>query len=194
MRCRSTTETVLTAKGVRYILEALVKNSELSNLDPKRFCVDEEGHPAFFDVDAFNENTLKPLKDKSHIIIGHNMFTDMAFLYQTFFGDLPQTVVEFSKCIGSLFPTVFDTKYMSTHGLDSMQPRHNLKDLYIETTGQRPTISLHRDHLSYIGSSREHEAGYDSEPPYAVCLCSADKLQRPLDCRSISKIILESLC
>ncbi len=136
--------------------------------------MNESGQPAFVDVDVIKKEILKLLKNKTHILVGHNLFGDLIFLYKTFFGNLPVTVMEFTNCISSLFPTVLDTKYMATHDGDAMQPNQSLKDLHDESTGQRPTIVLDESHLGYGGRSREHEAGYDSAHPYAVYLFNAD--------------------
>lgn len=73
----------------------------------------------------------KKLKEKQHVIVGHNLFTDLCFLYKTFIGTLPAGVGDFQKQVNSLFPTVVDTKFLATYGSDDMNPRVNLKELLV---------------------------------------------------------------
>lgn len=109
---------------------------------------------------------LKALKNKQHVLVGHNLFTDLIFIYQTFVGTLPDQVTEFNKRIHELFPKVFDTKYLATQAGSSMRTKSGLKDLCDELKARHnPFITLAERHVSYGIRSREHEAGYDSKPP-----------------------------
>jgi poly(A)-specific ribonuclease len=109
---------------------------------------------------------LKALKIKTRVLVGHNLFTDLIFIYQTFVGTLPDQVTEFNKRIHELFPQVFDTKYLATQAGSSMRTKSGLKDLCEELkTRHTPFIALAERHVAYGIRSREHEAGYDSKPP-----------------------------
>jgi poly(A)-specific ribonuclease len=104
------------------------------------------------------------LQTKGHLIVGHNLFMDLGFLYKTFIGPLPKNVQDFCKKINELFPMVVDTKYMATMNTGPMGPRHNLKELL--TPFQKihtPLIVLDEKHTLYGASfGKEHEAGFDS--------------------------------
>jgi poly(A)-specific ribonuclease len=99
-----------------------------------------------------------------HLIVGHNLFMDLAFLYKTFVGPLPKNVREFQRKVNDFFPMVIDTKYMATKDAGPMGPRHNLKELLAPFRKiHTPLIVLEEKHTSYGTSfGKEHEAGFDS--------------------------------
>jgi poly(A)-specific ribonuclease len=106
------------------------------------------------------------LKKKSHLIVGHNLFTDLAFLYKMFVGSLPDEAWEFQQQIHGMFPRVIDTKYMFTYKNGSMHSNNRLADIYESLKIQTlPFIVLDEKHSSYGGLGKEHEAGYDSRNP-----------------------------
>lgn len=110
------------------------------------------------------QKIVKTLKDKKHIVVGHNLFFDLGFLYKTFIGILPNNVKHFQEDINELFPFIIDTKYLATQGPGTQNPRSGLKDLLEPFRKLHiPLIVLHEDHISYgAGYGRDHEAGYDS--------------------------------
>jgi len=112
------------------------------------------------------EEVKAKLKKKEHVLIGHNIFTDLVCLYKTFVGSLPLRVEDFQSLIHGLFPIVFDTKYIVTEGHNSMSTtmRTNLADL-VEPYKKvhTPFVPLDENHSSYnSGMAKKHEAGYDS--------------------------------
>lgn len=158
--------------GMRWIFEAL-SNGNLDDI-PIEWFVDDSGEKPELKTNAVKlafDVLKKKLKEKDHILVGHNLFTDMVFLYNTFFGQLPDKVVDFQEAIHRLFPNVLDTKYIHTIGDTSMSSRGNLKELlrpFLKV--HLPLILLDEQHTSYGASfGREHEAGYDSKfsPPNA---------------------------
>lgn len=111
-------------------------------------------------------NVINTLKSKKKlIIVGHNLFYDLGFLYETFVGKLPDDIKDFQKVINRLFPFVVDTKYMATHGLGANDGRSSLADLLAPLRlVHTPLVVLHEDHTKYGGNiGRQHEAGYDSK-------------------------------
>ncbi|KAI0199681.1 CAF1-domain-containing protein [Astrocystis sublimbata] len=52
------------------------------------------------------------MKARAPIVVGHNIFHDLAFIYCTFFGRLPEDLEEYLSTIHKLFPRIIDTKYM----------------------------------------------------------------------------------
>ncbi|BAM40452.1 uncharacterized protein TOT_020000708 [Theileria orientalis strain Shintoku] len=63
------------------------------------------------------------------ILVGHNCFYDILHVYQTFYGDLPDTVESFKAEWLKVFPKVFDTKYISEF-FHILNPQSSLKMLY----------------------------------------------------------------
>jgi hypothetical protein len=151
--------------GLTWIFEALV-GGDLSGIQPEWFASNSSDKPEdqlpYIKVEL--AQIIATLQKKKHILVGHNIFTDLAFLYKTFIGNLPATVKNFQAEIHELFPTVFDTKYLATHNNSSMNPRVNLKQLLAPFRKVHvPLIVLHEQHTAYGASlGKEHEAGFDS--------------------------------
>ena len=148
-----------------WIFEALV-GGDLSGIQPEWFASKSSDKPEaqLPYIKTELAQIIAILQKKKHILVGHNVFTDLGFLYKTFIGNLPATVKNFQSEIHELFPTVFDTKYLATHNNDSMNPRANLKDLLAPFRKVHvPLIVLHEHHTAYGTSlGKEHEAGFDS--------------------------------
>lgn len=141
-------------------------------LNPKWFCTNENGEPTFTALETINKNiqeVKEALKSKLRVLVGHNLFNDLIFLYRTFVGTLPHEVSEFSHLIHELFPQVYDTKYMATQEGSSTQSNSSLRDIRDGLQlQQKPIIVLAEGHVAYgaiAARIRDHEAGYDSEFP-----------------------------
>jgi poly(A)-specific ribonuclease len=154
---------------LRYVVEALAGGESLDKIDPKLFCTTETGQPVLVDLAAKKreiEILQKGLKNKRHVLVGHNLFTDLVFIYQAFIADLPDDVSIFEECIHRLFPYVIDTKYMATHASGSMGAGSSLKELCAGLKPQPlPIVVLDEKHIAYGGLDKDHEAGYDSRRP-----------------------------
>jgi DNA polymerase III epsilon subunit-like protein len=148
-----------------WIFEALV-GGDLSGIQPEWFASKSSDKPEaqLPYIKTELAQVIATLQKKKHILVGHNVFTDLGFLYKTFIGNLPATVENFQAEIHELFPTVFDTKYLATHNNDSMNPQANLKELLAPFRKVHvPLIVLHEHHTAYGASlGKEHEAGFDS--------------------------------
>ncbi|OBT87011.1 hypothetical protein VE02_03691 [Pseudogymnoascus sp. 03VT05] len=166
--------------GFRYIFEALA-GGDLSAIAPNWFCVNAAGQSAFIDTSLKKlelSSLTKALAAKSRVLVGHNLFTDLIFLYHTFIGNLPPTVMEFEEKIHALFPMVIDTKYMATRDklIDARQSS-SLQDLHQDLKTQRiPQICLPEEFKSYQDRHQLHEAGYDSYLTAQIFLKLAAKL------------------
>ncbi|KAF6838700.1 caf1 family ribonuclease [Colletotrichum plurivorum] len=127
-------------------------------------------------------NALKTLEFhfKLHrpVIVGHNIFWDLLFLYQTFFKDLPDTSVEFFAKIHDSFPCILDTKVMAirTQAVEGEDP---LGDIFerLNSSNARPHIAW-RTGYGFGRASNPHEAGYDSFMTANVLLRLGHKLAR----------------
>lgn len=151
--------------GLRFIFEAL-SGGDLSKLDPQWFTIDSEGKPAWTDLEAKKReirDITTALKARRPALVGHNLHTDLAFLYKTFVGKLPDTCKEFGSKIHALCPIVIDTKYLATHNCGSMDTKSDLQGLLAQFNKQPlPFVCLAEQHSSYGTKHKSHEAGYDS--------------------------------
>ncbi|KAG9247249.1 ribonuclease H-like domain-containing protein [Calycina marina] len=152
--------------GLRWVVEALV-SGDLEGLTADWFYSDV-CHMRSSDndkeaVEAKLALVKQKLKVKKHIVVGHNLFMDLGFLYATFIGPLPQKVADFQKAIHEILPVVMDTKYIDSAGQTAMSSKMMLKDLLREYKKlEAPPIYLHGQHSNYNGCEKQHEAGYDA--------------------------------
>ena len=78
------------------------------------------------------------LQAKQTILVGHNVFMDLVYLYQCFFGPLPDLVEDFQEVMHELFPVIIDTKYLATR--DEVHPalaRSSLEELDDQLSAQK---------------------------------------------------------
>ncbi|KAE8134383.1 ribonuclease H-like domain-containing protein [Aspergillus pseudotamarii] len=158
-------ERVWTQIGFRWIVEALT-GGDLSHLDP--FCFGSIMNSSIavepqVSLHEFSDNLQQRLKSHRPVLVGHNLFTDVVYLYRCFFGPLPDKLDQFQAIIQEMFPILMDTKYMATHDCGSITPKSSLSEindklLHIKT----PKIRVHDQHSKYNSKRIDHEAGYDS--------------------------------
>lgn len=170
---------LLELRGFRWLIEALT-GGDLSQLTPQVFQplvgVVEEQENAL----AVYKRTVNGLKSKNGRIplVGHNLFMDVVYLWQCFYGGLPDKVEEFAVLLHEKFPLLIDTKYIFTHDCGDMNPVASLDDIakaYENVT--KPEISkfcrcisrmlltalvMDAKHIRYQNAACPHEAGYDS--------------------------------
>lgn len=181
----------LTKPGLRWIFEAL-SGGELSDIDPEWFHDQstEDSEEKWLKVQREVAQVTQTLRTKKQIIVGHNLFADLAFLFRTFIGHLPVNVKHFQEDIHALFPYVIDTKYVATYGSDAMSARFNLKELLAPFRKIHfPLILLHESHTTYGAEfGKEHEAGFDSwmTAELFVKLAASKFLESNVDSDSIS--------
>jgi poly(A)-specific ribonuclease len=135
----------------------------------------------------------KDSKNKKKIIVGHNVFSDLIYLYDCFIGPLPKTVEEFGKEIldscKMFVPSplsvplltlrrVIDTKYMATYRTANASSNSSLQSMWDTLSSlPGPQLSVPPAHLSYMTSSSHHEAGYDAFNTARVLLYMAPIMQ-----------------
>ncbi|KAI9851225.1 MAG: hypothetical protein M1838_004237 [Thelocarpon superellum] len=151
--------------GFRWVLEAM-SGGDLSGIDAAGFARDPHGEPIFVDLDAIKshfDGLRGQLRRHRSVLVGHNLFTDVVYLYQAFFGALPDTVEDFRYCLHDLFPLIIDTKYLATHQTIAANPKSSLQEIDEQLRSQAiPTIETAPDHSKYNLREVAHEAGYDS--------------------------------
>ena len=140
---------------------------ELTNIDPMLLAKDSEGKSIFIDEKATIkelEIISKHLRSKRRILVGHNLLTDLTYIYNTFIGPLPDQVAIFKQEIHGLFPTIIDTKYMFTQAPGTTGSNSSLAEICEQLkTQSRPFICLAESFDNYSSNSRFHEAGFDSK-------------------------------
>ncbi|KAI1374668.1 CAF1-domain-containing protein [Hypoxylon crocopeplum] len=102
------------------------------------------------------------LKKNRPILVGHNLFHDLSFIYHTFFEPLPSKVDDFLTRINTLFPRIVDTKYMHRRGRHMMDPDRTLQEL--QNLYARQKVPMYRcmppPHINTTAGP--HNAGFDS--------------------------------
>jgi DNA polymerase III epsilon subunit-like protein len=139
---------------------------DLSDIDPEWFASKNSNSPQdqLPLIKKELAEIIKKLNRKKHVIVGHNLFMDLAFIYKTFIGALPAKVGHFQQMVHEHFPSIIDTKYLATHETNAMNPQTNLKELLEPFKKVRvPLVVLHEHHTAYSDAyGKDHEAGYDS--------------------------------
>lgn len=153
--------------GFRWIIEALSPGGDISGIDPTWFAVSHDGNSMWIDSDGIKRELTEIadiIKSKSRVLVGHNIFMDLAFLYQTFIGDLPESVVDFQAAIHELFPNIMDTKFIATtKGHAGYQDSSSLEELHNKYKNTKePVIDVPEKFSGYMNKEKLHEAGYDS--------------------------------
>lgn len=118
-------------RGFRWIIEALT-GGDLSQLDAKLFdtvvldCGKLSRNTA---VKNFAERVRSDLLKKRPPVVGHNLFTDLIYMWHCFFGELPDRVEDFVKLVHDKFPLLIDTKYMFTRDCGDVNPIASLASM-----------------------------------------------------------------
>ncbi|KAF4553395.1 CAF1 family ribonuclease-like protein [Elsinoe fawcettii] len=186
-KLRETQERIYRQTGFRWIVEAIAGRS-FARIDWQSFIeYNDEGQiiPANFDIEARFQRCQHLLQNKPRPVIGHNMFLDLVYLYQTFIGHLPEKVEDFAYKINELFPIVVDTKYVATHECGDINPMSSLQQIAEQLDQQEtPSIKTHKDFTKYDDYVAHHEAGYDSLLTAKIAIRLSAKLEadrRPME-------------
>lgn len=173
-------EQIYRQTGFRWIFEALVKGGNVDRADPlflPHYASDMTMTADAYDIKGRYDRAMERLKTRQPVLVGHNMFTDIVYLYRTFVGELPATLQGFQRAIHGLFPKIVDTKYMATHAEGDLNASPTLQEIAQGLDKQMlPRIVTHEDHPKYQNTEAFHEAGYDSLLTATVMLRLAAKL------------------
>ncbi|KAI2804819.1 hypothetical protein BLOT_003807 [Blomia tropicalis] len=106
---------------------------------------------------------IKLIIESRKPLVGHNCKLDLLYLYQTFIGPLPESYSEFKSLFNSLFPAVYDTRFISSQGiLANLISNNCLNNLYAAIL-EHPFIQTVTNLKNLVNEGeRFHEAGYDS--------------------------------
>ncbi|XP_068629732.1 pre-piRNA 3'-exonuclease trimmer-like [Battus philenor] len=133
-------------------------------------------------IDILEKKLLKSLLGFSQIIhllaqegkplVGHNVFMDLVLLHNQFIGPLPKKYSKFKYNINSMFPVIYDTKYISYEmarklTFDELWSSNTLQELYeFFAEAKCEKLQTGINFVRLIGQSNMnksyHEAGWDS--------------------------------
>ena len=85
-------EQIIRQTGFRWVFEALVHGGDLDRADPLQVMRNNTDMPMTGDAHNIKDRydrAVERLKTKRPVLVGHNMFTDIVYLYRTFVGELP---------------------------------------------------------------------------------------------------------
>ena len=169
-------------KGFRWIIEAMLGNN-ISNMDLRECAKDSvTGQPIFYDKDDYKARFTRAqalLMRNPTVLVGHNCFLDLVYVYRTFIGELPNTVEEFQAKLHKLWPTIIDTKYVSTHNCGDISPASSLEQIASQLSVEKtPIVDTDPEHTKYNNVEAYHEAGYDSYLTAQVAVRLSAKLER----------------
>ncbi|KAK4502437.1 hypothetical protein PRZ48_005862 [Zasmidium cellare] len=181
-RKRELEERINRQKGFRWIIEAL-HGSNIANIDLRECAKNSvSGEPIFADMDMYKAQFNRAqalLRGNPKILVGHNCFLDLVYIYRTFIGQLPDTVEEFQKKLHKIWPVIVDTKYMSTHNCGDINPASSLEQIAGQLSAQKtPIVDTDAQHTKYTNVEAFHEAGYDSFLTAQVAVRLSSKLEK----------------
>ncbi|XP_033190589.1 pre-piRNA 3'-exonuclease trimmer isoform X2 [Bombus vancouverensis nearcticus] len=115
---------------------------------------------------------FKLLSSSKKTIIGHNILLDLMFMHQQFYKPLPDSYKEFKSNIHTLFPQIYDTKFLSfelrkLYSRDEVNWKINSLNILYEyfttqgriTTYNSPEIIFNEE---FSHKKNYHSAGWDS--------------------------------
>lgn len=169
-------------KGFRWVMEALLGN-DIGKLDLSLAATDPvTGDPVFadtHDLRAKFNRAHAAIRKRPRVLVGHNCFLDLVYLYKAFIGSLPATVEEFTQEIHKRWPTIIDTKYMATHNCGDINPASSLEEIARQLAYQEKQLDeLDELHNKYKDVEVFHEAGFDSYLTAQVAVRLSMKLER----------------
>ncbi|KAH7408718.1 ribonuclease H-like domain-containing protein [Phaeosphaeria sp. MPI-PUGE-AT-0046c] len=136
------------------------------------------------------DRAVDRLNTRQPVLVGHNMFTDIVYLYRTFVGELPETLQGFRDAIHELFPKIVDTKYLATHAEGDLNASPTLQEIAEGLDTQPlPTIETDAEHSKYQEKVAFHEAGYDSLLTATIMIRLAAKLGSKRQKSQIQQIV-----
>jgi poly(A)-specific ribonuclease len=184
--------------GFRWIAEALFGETRyLDSMDLKAFGAADANGPRqkaasanSYETNAKKREIIEKLESRPIVLVGHNIFGDLAYLYQNFIADLPETLDEFRLILRRAMPLIIDTKYMATHNCGSVQPPSSLEQVaeslrshldpgYGIPVGFEKYLETTTDQSGYSTAPSQqylHEAGYDGYVTAQVLLKLTSRL------------------
>ncbi|PVI04428.1 CAF1-domain-containing protein [Periconia macrospinosa] len=170
---KRTREAIARQTGFRWVFEALA-HGDISDTDPFYSRIIVDGRVDMKDRwDSMNDR----LRHHQPVIVGHNMFTDLVYLYRSFVGELPESLEDFCKALHEIFPRIIDTKWLATFAEGDLNASPSLQEIAESIQEQPlPAIATHHEHSQYHDTTAYHEAGFDSLLTATIMLQISAKL------------------
>jgi poly(A)-specific ribonuclease len=125
----------------------------------------------------FIDGLQQQLNSRRRILIGHNCFMDLIYLYRCFIGELPQRLEDFQELIREMFPAVVDTKYIASFGTSWHST--SLQDVEEKLPMEGvPRVEVPVEFDRYAIGQSLHEAGYDSLLTAKIAIKLSAKLEK----------------
>lgn len=168
-------------KGFRWVMEALLGNN-IGQLDLTLSASDPiTGDPVYADIHEYRakfDRAHANLRNRPRVLVGHNCFLDLVYLYKAFISSLPDTVEEFTTEVHNRWPTIIDTKYMATHNCGDINPASSLEEIARQLAYPEVQLDvLDELHSKYKDVEVFHEAGFDSYLTAQVAVRLSMKLE-----------------
>jgi poly(A)-specific ribonuclease len=125
----------------------------------------------------FIDGLQQQLNSRRRILIGHNCFTDLIYLYRCFIGELPQKLEDFQELVREMFPAVVDTKYIASFGESWHSTSLQEVEEKLPTEGV-PRVEVPVEFDRYAIGQSLHEAGYDSLLTAKIAIKLSAKLEK----------------
>ena len=125
----------------------------------------------------FVDGLQQRLNSRRRILIGHNCFTDLIYLYRCFIGELPPRLEDFQELIREMFPAVVDTKYIASFGESWHSTSLQEVEEKLPTEGV-PRVEVPVEFDRYAIGQSLHEAGYDSLLTAKIAIKLSAKLEK----------------
>jgi CAF1 family ribonuclease len=181
---------VIQAIEFRWLVEALC-GGDISKIPERCFlsALSGDTKPSLDDDRYSNyvDDLQHRLSTRRRILIGHNCFTDLVYLYACFIGDPPDNVEDFQEQIHQHFPAVVDTKFLASM-VKELKYNSNLEALEKEMRAESlPAIEVPTAFDRYVWGEHFHEAGFDSFMTAKVAIKLSAKLDRAAKLRETTK-------
>jgi poly(A)-specific ribonuclease len=127
----------------------------------------------------FIDNLQQKLNTRRRVLVGHNCFMDLVYLYSCFIGQLPDRVDDFLGLIREMLPAIIDTKFIASFGKGWQSTSLQDVELDLPPDGPGvPVIEVPVEYDRYTGGQRLHEAGYDSLLTANIAIRLSAKLEK----------------
>ncbi|KAM0334333.1 hypothetical protein ACHAQA_001358 [Verticillium albo-atrum] len=120
------------------------------------------------------QNCQTALQNNPPVLVAHNMFYDMTFLYDTFVGHLPATLGEFQIEFQALFPRIIDTKVFAI-SMDKIDGIDSLGNLFNTFRYDHPEVVYDRGFGYAVEQGWAHVAGFDTYMTAVVLIRAGHK-------------------
>jgi CAF1 family ribonuclease len=172
---------ILRAIEFRWLIEA-ISGGDITRMPSEYFinALSSGVRPTDDDDEAlrkFTDDLQQQLNSRRRILVGHNCFMDLIYLYRCFIGELPSRLEDFQELIREMFPAVVDTKYIASFGESWQSTSLQEVEENLPTEGV-PRVEVPAEFDRYAIGQSLHEAGYDSLLTAKIAIKLSAKLEK----------------